>query len=508
MLVILLATLGFSCIQTKNGNTVTSSKSVKPNIIYILADDLGTGDISSLNAESKILTPNIDQLVNSGIYFTDAHSNSAVCTPTRYGILTGQYAFRTRLKDGVLWGYSPSLIARERKTVGNVLQENGYTTACIGKWHLGLDWQKMDESQEIPDFKWDDVVLPETTDNVDFSKYVKGGPSDHGFDYSFIIPASLDMSPYCFVRNGWVVTEPTDYTPGKSETNDGRGMVWRAGKMSPGFDFYNVLPAFIDSSCQYISKHSESVDPFFLYLALPSPHTPWVPTDQYKKSSGAGLYGDYVTMVDDVIGKILEQVKTSGLDENTLVILTSDNGADWRPGDIEEYTHTSNSIYKGRKADIFEAGHRVPFIARWEGVIKAGTSSSQLMCTTDLMATVAGVLGVTLPDDTGEDSENMWPAFLGEAISGQMRHPVVHHSLDGFFSIRSGKWKFTPHLGSGGFTVPKLIEAQDGEAPGTLYDMENDPEEKVNLYHKYPDVVAELGKLLEDEKNRRTRASN
>ena len=272
----------------------------------------------------------------------------------------------------MLWGYSPSLIEPGRITVASFLKENGYNTACIGKWHLGLDWAKKDQSGEIPDIQGNYEVSKDFQDNVDYSKPAKGGPQDHGFGYSFIIPASLDMSPYLYLLNGKAVEEPTGYTEGKDQIRDGRGVFWRCGKVSPAFYFEKVLPTFIDSACQYINVHAHKKNPFFLYLPLPAPHTPWLPLNEYVGRSKAGKYGDFVVMVDDMIGKVLKTVDRENIDKNTLIIVASDNGADWRPSDIEAYGHHANYVYKGRKADIYEAGHRVLFIARWEGVIPAG----------------------------------------------------------------------------------------------------------------------------------------
>lgn len=489
--------IGSSCSQKDS-----SLKNYQPNIIYILADDMGYGDLQCLNPESKIPTPNMDRIVEEGVHFTDAHTNSSVCTPTRYGILTGRYAWRTRLKDGVLWGYSSSLIEPGRETVATYMKKKNYTTACIGKWHLGLDWQKLDTTKEIPDIKWEDKIAEDFVDNVDYSKYINGGPSDHGFDYSLIIPASLDMSPYLYVRNGWAVEAPTEFTFGKSQAKDGRGVFWREGKVSPSFDFYNVLPNFIDTACNFIAEKAKLDKPFFLYLPLPAPHTPWLPTDKYNNNSTAGKYGDFVNMVDHQVGKVVQAVEGAGIDENTLIIVTSDNGSDWRPSDIEETGHHANYIFKGRKADIYEAGHRIPFIARWKGIIPEGSSSDEIMCTTDLLATIAGIFGEPLTDKAGEDSYNLWPAFIGKAGNKPIREATVHHSLDGHFSIRKGKWKLTTHLGSGGFSQPVVITPQEGEATGTLYDIENDAKEQNNLYLQYPQVVEELSLLLEAYKEK------
>lgn len=483
-----------------NGCQATSSTEQKaekgPNIVYILADDLGLGDLKVYNPESKVPTPNMDRFAAEGIRFTDAHSNSAVCTPTRYGILTGRYAFRTRLKSGVLWGYSPPLIETGRVTVASFLKQNGYKTACLGKWHLGLEWQKSDPAKEIPDVQWNDEVTPDFNDNVDYTKAVKGGPLSHGFDHSFIIPASLDMTPYCYLRNDKVVEAPVDFTEGRTEATDGRGVIWRAGKVSPNFDFDQVLPVVVDSACQYISRQVANEQPFFLYLPLPAPHTPWVPLEEYTNTSGAGAYGDFVVMVDAMIGNVLQTLETNNLKENTLVMIVSDNGSHWRPDDIEQHGHRANYIYKGQKADIYEAGHRVPFMARWPQVIPAGSVSNEVQCTTDLLATLAGMLGQELPDGAGEDSYNLWPAFVGEEYQSPIRNVTINHSIDGYFAIRKGNWKYTPQLGSGGFSNPKKIEPAPGEAPGTLYDLKNDPAEQNNLYFQHPEMVEQLQELL------------
>lgn len=470
-----------------------------PNIIYILADDMGYGDVGALNPESRIPTPNLDRLVRDGVHFTDAHSNSSVCTPTRYGVLTGRYAFRTRLKDGVLWGYSPPLIEPARTTVASFLKTSGYHTACIGKWHLGLEWARKDPSREVPDVADLDGTFkagPDYDDNVDYAKPVWGGPNALGFDYSLIIPASLDMMPYCYLENDVTVEAPTSFTEGRDQALAGRGVFWRAGPVSPSFDFDQVLPFFVESSCRYIRERARESDPFFLYLALPAPHTPWLPLAQHKGRSGAGTYGDFVVMIDDLMGDLMKTLDDLNLGGSTLLIFTSDNGADWRDSDNKEHGHRANHIFKGRKADIYEAGHRIPFIARWSGTIPPGRHSDQLMCTTDLLATLAGLLNQELPAGSGEDSVNLWPAFVGQ-VDAPLRESVIHHSLHGFYSIRRGKWKFTPHLGSGGFTDPKTSEPVPGDPPGTLFDMDNDPGETRNLYARHPEIVVELSHLLE-----------
>jgi arylsulfatase A len=470
-----------------------AQQQARPNIVYILADDLGYGDISSFNKQSKINTPNLDKMVGDGIYFTDAHSNSSVCTPTRYGILTGRYAFRSSLKKGVLHGYSPALIEKDRPTVASFLKENGYNTACIGKWHLGLDWAKIDSLKPIGNSGTGVKVNPDFDDNVNYGQALTDGPLNHGFDYSYIIPASLDMSPYLYLRNSKAVNPATTYTSGKSES-DGRGTMRRAGKMSPGFDFQDVLPKFIDDAVSYIDRQSGSGKPFFLYLPLPSPHTPWVPTEEFKKSK-AGLYGNYVEETDYMIGKVLAALKKNNIEGNTLVIVTSDNGSDWKPSDIEKTNHHANYHFKGRKADIYEAGHRIPFIAKWPQKIKKASVSNELMCTTDLFATVADILNKPLPANAAEDSEPMFPAFTGQQ-KRPIHEAIIHHSLAGIFAIRKGNWKLSTELGSGGFTEPRKLTPVAAEAPMTLFNMANDIEEKHNLYFERPDIVEELSNLL------------
>lgn len=464
------------------------SKNTAPNIVYILADDMGYGDLSALNSESGIQTPHMDKILKEGVHFTDAHSNSSVCTPTRYGIITGRYSWRSSLKKGVLHGYKPALIEESRPTVASYLKSNGYKTACIGKWHIGLGMQPKDGEKT--------VKSKNGISNVDFSKPIKD-PSNLGFDYSYIMPASLDIPPYLYIENGKAVELPTEFTKGK---NEGRGVMWRPGEKAPNFVFEQVLDHFTKKTVSFITDQQKADSPFFLYFPLTAPHKPWLPVEDAIGKSKAGLYGDYVTMVDDAVGAVVEALKKSGQLENTLIIVTSDNGSNWTERDQEKYTHRANYIYKGRKSDIYDGGHRVPYIAQFPGVIPAGLESNQLMCTTDLFATLAGILNNPNVKKGAEDSYNMWPAYISN-IKIPIREAVVHHSIYGMFSIRKGKWKFTPELGSGGFTKPKIIEPKLNEAPGTLYDMLNDPEEKNNLYTEFPEIVKELNSLLETYKS-------
>jgi arylsulfatase A-like enzyme len=449
----------------------------RPNLVIILADDMGYGDPGCYNPDSKIPTPNIDQLANQGMRFTDAHTPSSVCTPTRYGLLTGRYCWRTSLSRGVLNGYSPLLIKPGRLTLAAVLKQHGYATACIGKWHLGLG----------------------TDNNADFSKPLRPGPGSLGFDESFIIPASLDMPPYVFVENEQVTEAPTTTIAPSEMRRRGGGGFWRGGAIAPSFKHVNVLPTFTQKSVDFLRKQSRD-KPFFLYCALNAPHTPWMPTDEFRGKSKADWYGDFVVQVDATVGRLLRTLDETQLADNTLVLFTSDNGAHWLPEDIEKWGHRANGNLRGQKADIWEGGHRVPFIVRWPGKIKAGRSCDELICLTDLLSTIAALVEFKLPIDAGEDSFNLLPAFLAEKLPKPIRDAVVHHSSDGTFAIRQGPWKLALALGSHGFSIPRDIKPEPGGPRGQLYNLAQDAEEVNNVWLEHPDVVARLTALLDKYK--------
>ena len=438
-----------------------------PNIVYVLCDDLGWGDLGCYNPESAVPTPNADRLATQGVRFTDMHSPSAVCTPTRYGILTGRYCWRSSLKKGVLQGYSPNLIEPERMTVPSLLKSRGYYTAGLGKWHLGLGDQ------------------PKT----DYDRPFRTGPLDHGFDYYFGIPASLDMDPYLYFENDRVVERATSQTAG---SNKPRGVFWRPGAIAPNFKIEEVLPTLTKKAVDVIRERAAKPEqPFLLYLALSAPHTPWVPTPQFRGRSRAGDYGDFVAQVDDTLGQVM-----SAIAGDTLLIYTSDNGAHWTPEDRARYAHLANGHWRGQKADIWDAGHRIPFIARWPGHIRPGVVSNELGCLTDLLSSTAALVGAKLPNNAGEDSYDLLPALLG-TNTRPIREAVVHHSNQGMFGIRQGQWKLELGLGSGGFSQPQNVEPAPGGPAGQLYDLSKDAAEQDNLYQKYPEVVDRLASLLE-----------
>jgi arylsulfatase A len=448
-----------------------------PNIVYILTDDMGYGDVRALNPESRIHTTHMDQLARQGMIFRDAHSGSAVCTPTRYGILTGRYCWRSRLKRGVLFGYDPHLIEKDRMTVASLLRQNGYHTACIGKWHLGWDWSKPDGH------------------NVDFTQPVRNGPDANGFDYYYGHCGSLDMPPYVYVENGRVTAQPDRQT----ESTDKYGW-WRKGPTGADFVHEEVLPNFTRRGGEYIKTRSATGKPFFLYLPLPAPHTPILPTKEFQGKSGTNPYGDFVLQVDASIGQIVQALEDSGVADDTLIIVTSDNGcspeADFDV--LSQFGHDPSHVFRGQKADIFEGGHRIPFIARWPRRIQPGTVCYDTTCLTDLMATAAEIVGVDLPEHAGEDSVSMLPNLLGTAKK-PLREATVHHSINGSFSIRRGTWKLVLCPGSGGWSPPKPGHTQ-GLPPVQLYDLENDIGETKNVQDKHPELVKELRALLEKYK--------
>ncbi|MEM6630751.1 MAG: arylsulfatase [Bacteroidota bacterium] len=469
-----------------------------PNIIYILADDMGYGDLQANNPESKIATPNLNRLASEGMRFLDAHAPGSVCSPTRYGILTGRYCWRSRMPRGVVRGYGPSVIRAARTTVAKLLKRKGYHTACIGKWHLGVNWATHGGS--YPGESWEGPYSGADElheDSVDYTYPVTGGPPAAGFDYSFILPASLDMKPYCYLKNNVLEAIPSEYTNGNDLNTGYTEAFWREGKIAPGFEFDQVLPTFIQEAISYVEQQAKSPDPFFLYLPLAAPHTPWVPTEPFEGTSQVGTYGDFVQMVDEYVGRLLTKLAETGQEGHTLVVFTSDNGPYWRPDKIEAYGHRSASIFRGMKADIWEGGHRVPFIARWPGKIPAGVKRGDLVNLTDLLATCAEIVGESLQTDEGPDSRSLLPVLKNETLETPYRESMIMQSSRGVRALRYQNWKYIPVLGSGGFSDPVQVEAKPEEASGQLYDLEKDPGESVNLYSEYPDKVKELSHILD-----------
>ena len=453
-----------------------------PNVILIMADDLGIGDITPTNPNCKIKTPHLQQFAEQGLTFHDAHTPSAVCTPTRYGLLTGRYNWRSRLASGVLSGTSPHLIPADRPTLGHLMRSAGYHTAMIGKWHLGWDWAK-------------------TGKDIDFKKPVKNGPDINGFDQYYAHCGSLDMPPYVWVETGQV-TAPPDREEGVTKQQDRYGW-YRQGPIGADFKIAEVLPHLFDQSCNYVKSRAnaaKSGKPFFLYLALPAPHTPIVPVPPFKDASGLNPYADFVMQMDHHLGQLLATVKAAGLDDNTLILFTSDNGCSPEANFplLEGKGHYPSGPYRGHKADLYEGGHRVPLIARWPGTIKPGTSTQALACLTDVYATLQEVTDLARTARGGEDGYSLLPVFQGKAASA--RDTLISHSISGAFAIRQGDWKLCLAAGSGGWSAPKEPEAKkQGLPPMQLFNLAEDPGETKNLVKDHPDKVKALLRLLDQQ---------
>ncbi len=457
----------------------------KPNVIFILADDLGYGDLSCYNADGKIHTDNLDQMARQGVRFTDAHTSSAVSTPTRYGVVTGRYNWRSSLKSGVLSGYSKSLIAPNRTTVADVMKASGYSTAAIGKWHLGWGWDIT-----APDPKGIEIDNLNSRPEVNFSTEVNCSPNDHGFDYYYAFCGSLDMAPYVWVENNKATGLPTKNTRNK-------GMkFWRPGLTSDNFHHEEILQDVADKALDYIDDRSEEENPFFIYLPLPAPHTPILPSEQFLGKSNTNSYGDYVLQVDDVVGQIRSRLSELGISDNTLLIFTSDNGCSpsARIPELNEVGHYPNGVLRGTKADLYEGGHRVPYIIEWADGAKGNRVVDNTICTTDLFATLADITGYKVSDSEGEDSYSLLPYIKGKKNRSPRKY-TVHHSVSGAFAIRCGEWKMLFSQGSGGWTYPT-----DGEIAKKglvlpqfqLFNLKDDISETTNVIDQYPEKAQEL----------------
>ena len=463
--------------------------------MLILADDLGYADVSCYGG--KIQTPHVDRLAAEGMRFTDAHSTSSVCTPTRYGLLTGRYNWRSKLQRGVLGGLSPRLIEPGRMTIASLLKEHDYHTACIGKWHLGMDWV-VKPGGDVAEMN---IESREQVFNVDYAQPITNGPNSVGFDYYYGISASLDMVPYTFIENDRVVSLPTedrDFLMMHDRTPERRT---RKGPTAPDFDAADVLPIIARKSVEYIdSRAAEAREgrPFFLYVPLASPHTPILPTKKWQGKSGINPYADFVMESDWAVGEILAALDKHKLSGQTLVVFTSDNGCSpqARFDELADKGHHPSGPLRGHKADLFEGGLRVPLVARWPGTIAAGTESEQLVCQSDLLATIAQLVEVKLPPEAGEDSISFLATLRTGAAS--KRDHLVSHSINGSFAIRRGPWKLLLCADSGGWSAPRPSSKEaEGLSPMQLYNLDDDLGERSNLADQQPGKVGELTALLE-----------
>lgn len=472
------------------------ARSQRPNIVLILADDLGYGDVHALNPSSTLPTPYLDALATEGLVFTDAHSPSAVCTPTRYGLLTGRYAWRTRLKSGVLGGYSAPLLEPERPTLATRLGEMGYRTAAIGKWHLGMQLPYLDE-ESADRSPWSGDP------GVNFAGVIVDGPLQHGFDEFFGVTGSLDMPPYVFVRD-----DHFEGVPDLEQAAQPFPHFVRRGPRVDGFNSEDALDEVIGEARAFLARAAEGDTPFFLYLPLTAPHKPTQPHPRFRGSTALGEYGDFVRQVDWSIGQVLSALEANEQSQDTVVIVTSDNGSYMRQlsdASAQDHVdrpatqayhperHRANGPLRGTKADIWEAGHRVPLLVRWPGRVEPGTRCPQPVCLTDIYATLAEAFDWPRAEAEAEDSVSLLGLFEGGEESRGV--PIVHHSVAGMFAIRDGRWKLVCGNGSGGREAPKGAPFAE---PFQLFDLEADLGETQDVATEHPEVVRRLFARLEE----------
>ncbi|MBX9654071.1 arylsulfatase [bacterium] len=479
-----------------------SEAAALPNIVLILADDLGYGDVHCYNPERcKIPTPNIDRLAAEGMRFTDAHSSSAVCSPTRYSILTGRYHWRSRLQKGIVNVWEPPLIAADRLTIPALLKRRDYHTSCIGKWHLGWDWpfseKEFKRLKEVASKIKADQIPTEAdikTWNKVFSETIRGGPTTRGFDTYFgtDIP---NWPPFCFIENDRTLGVPSAYLPARLFRDNQASL---QGPALQGWSLEKILPTLGDHACEYVAANLKRKEPFFLYLPLTSPHTPLAVNAEWKGKSHLNPYADFVMETDGLVGRILTAIESNGGADNTIVIFTSDNGCAPYIGAkfLETMGHFPSGPFRGYKADAFEGGHRIPFIIRWPGTVTAASVCSQTVCSVDLMATLAEIVGASIPTNAAEDSISIVPLLKGEGRP--IRESLVHQSIDGVFAIRKGDWKLILGPGSGGWSEPRDHSPAANALPQKqLYNLRDDLAEKKNVIDVHANVAVEMGALLD-----------
>jgi len=457
---------------------------MKPNIIYILADDMGYGDVSKYNENCKFNTVNLDKMCDEGMRFTDAHTTSSVCTPSRYGILTGRYNWRSRLKSEVLGGYSEPLIEPETKTVAQILQDEGYKTACIGKWHLGMSFAKTKDFTELRGFK----ACP----GVDFAGTIENGPITRGFDYFYGIAASLDMPPYVYIENDkFTDPAPTAVTAGKANRPGGW---WRSGPTGKDFVHENVLDDLCNKVLEKIDEYA--AEPFFIYFPLTAPHGPILPGSQFIGKSHTNHYGDFVLHCDHIVGQVMDKLTATGIADNTILIFTTDNGcspiADFET--LHSLGHYPSYVFRGHKADIYEGGHRVPYIIKWPNRIRAGSVADQTVCLSDFTATVADLLDYTLTDAMAVDSFSNLSLWDGQDAA--VRESVIHQSCDGSLSLRKGDFKLIMCATGGGWGKVKALETYEGMPEFQIYNLNTDIGERHNVVAEFPEMFESMKQEL------------
>ncbi len=471
----------------------------QPNIVIIYADDMGYGDLNCQNPNSKIPTPNLDKLASEGMRFTNAHSSSGICSPSRFGLLTGMYHWRRQ--HGIVNSFGKPFFYDSDITLPQVLKTKGYTTACIGKWHLGWDWQfKNEPSGETEQFgKTVKFYQPQ---DIDWSKPIKGGPISRGFDYYFGDDV-INFPPYAWFENDRLLEIPTETMLESNvgfQTKEGK-WEFRPGPKVKDWNPYEVLPTLTKKAVEWIKSRNEN-EPFFLYFPLPSPHAPIIPNDEFDNKSKAGAYGDFVFQTDWVAGQVLQALKEKGLDENTIIIFSADNGTEayaWQRA--EKFGHFSMGSDRGLKQDVWEGGHHIPFIFKWPGHTKAGSVSKEVISQVDLMATLASIAGADLPENAAPDSYDITPVLKGMKYKSPLREATVHNTYEKIWGLRKGEWLYINNSTGSQREMPesfkKLRGYSDFNTDDLLFDMEKDPEQRVNLFEKYPEKVKEMNQMLQ-----------
>jgi len=480
-------------VLTFNTNLVATEPALptRPNIVILYADDMGYGDLGIQNPDSKIPTPHLDQLAREGMRFTDAHSSSGVCTPSRYAMLHGRYHWRKF--HGIVNSFDQPILDDQRQTIAEMLKGKGYRTACIGKWHLGWDWNAI----KRPGAKAGDEKKGFASDAFDWSKSIPGGPLSHGFDYYFgdDVP---NFPPYAWFENDRIITEPTVALSTPDKTAEG---AWEArpGPSVKDWDFWDVMPKLTAKAEEWIGKQTKD-EPFFLYFPFTSPHAPIVPTKEFVGKSQANGFGDFMVQTDAAVGRVLKALKAGGFEDNTLVLFSSDNGPERYAYDrVKKFDHRSMGPLRGLKRDIWEGGHRVPFIVRWPGVVASGKVNDGLMSQIDVFATLAAIVGSDIPPNSADDSYNQLALFQGESKSA--RDTVVHNTNTNAYSLRHGDWVLIAAKTGAVSAVPSWFDEANGYKPnlqpGELYNLRKDLGQKNNLYQQEPEKVKELSGHLE-----------
>jgi len=493
----------FPIILTSLFAIACSAAEQQPNILLILADDLGYGDVRCYNPESKIPTPHLDKMAAEGMRFTDAHSPATVCTPTRYSLLTGRMSFRTGMEKVFTGVRGPCLIEADRLTLPQMLREQGYTTACIGKWHIGMSFHDK-EGKLITDGTIEGVK------QIDYSRSIPDGPIHRGFDHFFgTVCCPTTSWLYAYVEGDRIPVPATGIIDRSGLPRHPYSHA-RSGMIAEGFDLEEADLLFLEKSKQFLKNHVQTKPgkPFFLFHSMQAVHLPSLPADKYKGKTKAGPHGDFLFEMDDVIGQLLDTLKELKLDDNTLVIFASDNGPEVTSIVYmrKDHGHDGARPWRGMKRDQWEGGHRTPFIVRWPGKIKAGTTSDQLLSLTDIMATCAALTDAKLPHDAAEDSYNMLPVMLGNHGDKPVRRHLLTQTPTLKLAIRDGQWKYLDHQGSGGNHYHRshmqdfVLEEKDPAAPGQLYNLASDPGETENLYSKHPEIVSKLKAKLNEFK--------